>query len=214
MSKRINALPAASSVIGTAKVAIDAVGWASALSVTIDQLKTYIGSHSPVSLSANNMGLSLGTGGAAQQLTLSVFSTSSKGACPQAPSTAYAGLVLNALGGWTVLYNPGTGGGGAIVTPPDVDAHFGINTGKYLFNVDEINTLGTASLYSEEAGVIKTDDRLDIADGVKLGTGITILEVNEEETLTLTATGDYLPITINDGTSDKIVYVATYEVIP
>lgn len=215
MSKRINALSAASSVVGTAKIAIDAVGWASALSITVDQLKTYIGTHYPVSLSASDMGLSLGTGATAQQLTLSVFSTTTKGVCPKAPAAPDAGIVLNALGQWVRVFTPGGGGGGAVVvTPPDVDAHFGVNTGKYLFNVDSVNTLGTASLYSVADGEITTDDQLNVAEGVKFGTGIIIKQFDDEATLSLTATGKYFPVTVSDGVLTKTVYVATYEALP
>lgn len=214
MGDRIHSLTQSPQVPANAVIAIDAPGWAKALKITLSQLKTYVNSHNPVSLSANDMGLSLGSGAASQQLTLSTFNTSHKGAVPKAPNNPDEGLVLNAKGTWTRVFTPGEIGDPGIIIPPNIDGYFGIGGGKYVFGVSETNPYGTVGLYSEEDGVIKTDGKLEIAQGIKLQDGATLQKIHNVVTDSFTFVNKFLPLTFNSSGSEITIHIPVYENLP
>lgn len=212
MGKRTKDLDAFSGTLASSyRLAIDNPGWTEALYITLSQLQSFITSHNAVTLAnpANGLGLT------DQVLSLSVFGAN-PGACPAQPASPHGGLVLNAIGGWTQLYSIADPGGLAIeiITPPSESGGFGVGTGKFYFGVSEALELGTASLYSDTAGEIKTDELITATLGFKPGTGSTLLEIGAESTETLVATGDYLPLSIKEGGVDKIVYIPTYAAAP
>lgn len=197
------------SLSGSYRMLVDLPGWSTAKYATLTQIQTFISGHAAVTLGASTNGLSL----VGQCLSLAVFVGTTAGAVPAAPVTPHSGKVLNSLGGWTEVISPPPGGGSIAVMKPTNDIDYvGVGVaGAIAFNVTSGNPLGTATLYSGTPNSIRTASKLTADLGLKAGAGITILEITDEATYTMTATGKYLALNINNGATDKVVYVPTYE---
>jgi len=219
MGKRINDLNHVATIASTYRVAVDLPGWPEAQYRTLAELQGFFVGHNAVTIGTAN-GLSLGTGANAQRLSLALFGEGVAGACPGKPtaplSNGYAGHFLNANGDWIQLFEPPLPDQTENVLKPLNDGDYiGVGeTGKMVFNVTSGDRLGTANWYSGTAGVIKTDDKVEVALGVQFSDGITLLKVEEPITATMSATGDYLPLTVKVGTSEIVIHIPTYEVTP
>lgn len=213
MGKRIHAFNTSTGIDGSYRVPIDLPGWSEPQYRTLTQLQTFFTGHNAVTIGTAN-GLSLGAGANAQRLSLAIFSASGAGACPAKPtaplSNGYAGHFLNANGDWVQLFEPPLPDATIGVLKPlnDID-YVGVGeAGKFAFNVTDVEPEGTAHFYSGTANKIKTDNIL------VLGGGDGLKKIEGPATATMTATGDYIAVTLDVSGVETVVYLPTFETLP